>query len=159
MLVRRGFLQGFTVLAAGPALTACGGKPPPPPPQVVSIVITGGADQNPAPDGTPQPVAVRIYQLTATPQFERADYFMLTEHEKPTLGADDAGSQEFLIGPSESRAVTIHPAPQVQAIGVVVGFGSIDQAQWRAVAPIAATGPTRLTVAIGRLAVNVKPAA
>jgi type VI secretion system protein VasD len=151
MIRRRSLLLGTLALAQ------CGA--PPKPPAVLTLVMIGGADQNPDASGKPAPVAVRIFQLTATAKFERADVFALTEHEQQTLGQDDAGSQEFVLSPSETQTKTFELKPGVQAVGVAVLYRDIDQAQWRADAPVASSGPTKLALAVGRLAISLKPAA
>lgn len=151
-MTRRRFLA---LLPAALLLAQCG--PEPKPPAVLTLTITGSADQNPDINGTASPVAVRIYQLTATAKFERSDWSLLTAQEKQTLGTDSAASEEFVISPSEKRTLTFEPKPQVQSIGVVVLYRDIDHAQWRAVAPVATSGPTKLALAIARLAVTLKP--
>ena len=146
-----------SLLAGALALTQCGA--PPKPPAVLTLVMTGGPDQNPDVSGKPAPVAVRIYQLTATAKFERGDVFALTEHEQQTLGQDDAGSQEFILSPSETRVKSFELKPGVQAVGVVVLYRDIDRAQWRADAPVATSGPTKLALNVGRLTISLKQAA
>ena len=145
--------MGFGI---GLLLTQCAPAPKPPP--EVTIVLTGGADQNPGANGVPAPVAVRLFQLTATAKFERADVFALIDRQQQTLGTDDAGSQEFVLSPSETRTVKLDPKPGVSAIGVIVLYRDIDHAQWRADAPIAAEGATRLAASIGALRVTLKAA-
>lgn len=153
---RRLTISYIYLVLAGLALTQC--APPPKPPPVVTLMMKGSADQNPSTGGAPSPVAVKVFELTATAKFERADVFALTEREQQTLGTDSLGSQEFVLSPSEARTVVIEPKPTVQSIGVVALFRDIDQAQWRAVAPIATSGPTKLAVTIGKLSVTLKPA-
>jgi type VI secretion system protein VasD len=125
---------------------------------VLTLTMIGSADQNPSLAGKPAPVAVRIYQLTATAKFERGDVFALTEHEQQTLGSDDAGSQEFVLSPGETQTKTFELKPMVQAIGIVVLYRDIDNSQWRADAPAAASGPTKLLLNVGKLAISLKPA-
>jgi type VI secretion system protein VasD len=148
------YRRSLFLLPAALLLAHCG--PEQKPPAVLTLVINGSADQNPDINGKAAPIAVRIYQLTATAKFERGDVFALTEHEAQTLGADDAGSQEFVIAPSESRTLTIELKPMVQAIGVVGLFRDIDNSQWRADAPAATSGPTRLTLSIAKAAITLK---
>jgi type VI secretion system protein VasD len=124
---------------------------------VVTLTMTGSAEQNPDASGKPAPVAVRIYQLTQTAKFERSDVFALTEHEQQTLGQDSAASQEFVLSPSETQTKTFELKPGVQAIGIIVLYRDIDQAQWRADAPVADSGPTKLTLNVGKLAITLKP--
>jgi type VI secretion system protein VasD len=136
-------------------LAYCGPKPKPP--AVVTLTMIGSAEQNPDATGKAAPVAVRIYQLTQTAKFERSDVFALTEHEQQTLGQDSAASQEFVLSPGETQTKTFELKPGVQAIGIVVLYRDIDQAQWRADAPVADSGPTKLTLNVGKLAITLKP--
>src|SRR5262249_7628615 len=79
---------GFLSLL-GVALTSCGGAPPPP--TVAVVTITASADANPDAAGQGAPVAVRIYQLASTANFDKADFFQLYQHEQETLGTDLLG--------------------------------------------------------------------
>ena len=137
-------------------LASCAPAPKPPP--VLALTMVGGADQNPAPDGTAAPIAIRVYQLTSTAKFERADVFALTDRETETLGTESAGSQEFVLTPNEKRKLDpMELKPMVQAIGIVGLFRDIDNAKWRAMAPVAASGPSNLVLAVGKQAVILKP--
>jgi len=156
MISRRSLLPLLPIVVAPLALLRC--APPPKPPPVLTITMVGSADQNPDTNGKASPVAVRIYQLVATAKFERSDVFALTEHEQETLGQDDAGSQEFLLSPGETQTQTFGLKAGVNAIGVVVLYRNIDQSQWRADAPAADSGPTKLLLNVGKLAITLKPA-
>jgi type VI secretion system protein VasD len=159
----QGVTLGLVALAAA-YLAGCGGSPPPPPPPppplppVLELTVTGSADQNPGTDGTPQPVAMHLYQLAATAKFTNADVFALIEHEQATLGADDLGSSEFVLKPSEKQDVKQDLKAGTKAIGVVAWFRDIDNAQWRASAPVAANGPSKLVLEVAKLSVSLKPA-
>lgn len=142
-------------LPATLALARC--APPPKPPAVLTLKITGSADQNPDPSGKAQPLEVRIYQLGAVGTFERADVFALTEHEKETLGADDLGSEAFVITPGQTRTIKRELKPGTQAIGVVGLFRDIDHATWRADKPAASSGPTDLDLKIEKLSLSLAP--
>jgi len=148
-LPRRGFVAGS---AAALFLQGCGGKPPPPPPPaVLDLTVKAGRDQNPEANGQPAPVAIHLYQLAATGGFERADVFALTEHEAATLGADLLQSEIFNFAPGETRTLKRMLKPGAQFLGVAVLFRDIDHATWRAIAPVAATGPTTLTLSTTKL--------
>lgn len=134
------------LLATPAALAACAA--PPPPPAVLELRIIGGADQNPDPSGKPVSVAVRLFQLTNSAKFERADVFALIEREKQTLGADSPASEEFVIAPGETRLITHPLKPDVAFVGIAAFFRDIDRASWRAIAPVAASGTTRLVVRV-----------
>jgi type VI secretion system protein VasD len=135
-------------------LAACAS---PPPPAVLQLTLLGGADQNPGPSGHPQSVAVRLFELRGSEKFARADVFALTEHERQTLGDDDLGSQELVLRPGERRIVTRSLKPGTRFIGVVVLFHDIDRAHWRALAPVAASGPSRRVLEVKDLAATLAP--
>ncbi len=151
MISRRSLLP----LLPAMALVHCGG---PKPPAVLTLTMIGSADQNPDATGKPAPVAVRIYQLTQTAKFERADVFALTEREQQTLGQDSAGSQEFVVSPAETQTKQFELKTGVQAIGVIVLYRDIDRSQWRAQAPVVTSGPSNLVLNIGKLAITLKQA-
>ena len=150
---RRALLPGLLLWP----LARCGA--PPPPPAVLTLIIQGGADQNPDASGHAAPVAIRLYQLVTSTSFERADFFALTEREQATLGQDSAGSEEVLLAPSEPQVIRRELKKNVTALGVAVLFRDIDHAKWRAVAPLAASGPTHLTLTLSGTTVSLKPAA
>ena len=147
MIRRRSLLVGLP-------LAACGGPPPPAPPPTppeIDLAIQGGADQNPDADGHATPVAVRVLQLTGTGRFEAADVFALAEHPESALDDELAGSEQVIVQPGETRTLTAAPKPGVGFLGIVVLFRDIDRAQWRATAPVAPHGPTRLALRIAGL--------
>ena len=127
------------------ALASCAAPKPPP---SVEIAVAGSANQNPDSAGRGAPVAVSIFKLTATAKFERADVFALTEREAATLGADSAGSEQFVIGPGEARTITRELPPTVRFIGAVALFRDIDRSTWRGVVPIADSGLTKLKLTL-----------
>jgi len=141
MTTRRVVLAALALLA-----TRCSSSPPPP--AVLTLTVIGGPDQNPDASGRPAPVAVRLFELNGTAKFERADVFALTEREQQTLGGDSQGSEEFVLTPGETRNITRELKKGVQFVGVAVLFRDIDQSRWRAEAPVAASGPSKLTVKI-----------
>jgi type VI secretion system protein VasD len=152
---------GFPVLlvmGTAALLADCGKAPPPEvkPPPVVTLVMTASADQNPDVAGMAAPVAVRVFELTSTAKFERAEVFALIDHEHETLGSDEASSQEFILLPSEMRTQRFEPKPGVNAVGIAALYRDVDHAQWRAFAPVVANGPTKLAATIGRLAVTLR---
>jgi type VI secretion system protein VasD len=152
MNIRSGGLLALLALTE----SGCGGPTPLPPP-VLDLTVTGSADQNPGAEGKPQPVAVHLYQLAATQKFAAADVFALVEREKATLGQDDLDSSTIVLKPSEKQAMKQEMKAGTQALGVVVFFYDIDHAQWRASAPVAASGLTKLDLHVEKLAVTLKP--
>ena len=141
-MIARRLLLGTPALAL---VASCG----PPPPAAVDLAIKASPDLNPNAAGTPLSVAVRLYSLNDRARFATADAYGLMSRENAVLGDERAGSEEIVVRPGETRKVTMAPKPGVRFLGVAVLFHDIDRAQWRAIAPIAASGTTRLVLAIG----------
>ena len=147
MIARRALLGVIAVLA-----THCSS---PPPPAVLTLNVIGGADQNPGTSGQSTPVAVRLFQLNDPAKFERSDVFALTEREQQTLGSESQGSEEFVLRPGETRTLTRELKKGVQFIGIAVLFRDPDNARWRAVSPVATSGPSKLTLKINGLSATL----
>ena len=78
-----------------------------------------------------------------------ADAFALMDRDRAVLADEGTRAEEIVVRPGETRNITLAPKPDVRFIGVVVLFQDIDRSQWRAVAPIAPSGLTRLVLSIG----------
>jgi len=143
MITRRVLLGAVAVLA-----TSCSS---PPPPAVLTLNVIGGADQNPNDSGKATSVRFRLFQLTDPGKFERSDDIALTEREQQTLGSAGQGSEEFVVRPGETRPITLELKKGVQFVGIAVLFRKIEKSQWRAVSPVAASGPSKLTLKISGL--------
>lgn len=146
------------LLIVAPALLSIASCAGPPAPAVVELSIRASGDLNPTAAGTPVSVAVRLYSLNARGRFMSADAYALMDRERAVLGDESAGSEEVVVRPGETRKLTLTPKPGVQFLGVAVLFRDIDRAQWRAIAPIAASGLTRLALVIGRNKAALEPA-
>jgi len=143
MMSRRRLLLASSVLP----VAGCAGGPPAP--AVVDLTIRAGPNINPSTAGTPLAVAVRVYTLMNRGRFMSADAYALMERESAVLGDEGGGSEEAVVRPGETRTLALSPKPGVRYIGVAVLFREIDRSQWRAVASIAPSGLTRLTLTIG----------
>jgi type VI secretion system protein VasD len=137
--------RSLLLTPAAMLITSCG----PPPPAVVDLTVKAGPDLNRNQAGTPLSVAVRLYALNARARFAAADAYALMERDRAVLGDEGTRADELVVRPGETRNLTIAPKPDVRFLGVAVLFQDIDRAQWRAIAPIAASGTTRLVLAIG----------
>ncbi len=130
--------------------------PPPKPPAVLNLTLVGGAGQNADPTGKAAPVAIKVYQLTATAKFNHSNWTALTESEAATLGQHEAvPSQQFVVAPGERQTQTLNLRNGVTAVGIIALYRDIDHAQWRASAPVADSGSTNLTLYIGTLAIRL----
>jgi type VI secretion system protein VasD len=110
--------------------------------------VACGPGINPNDAGAPAPVAVRLYFLTSAARFQRADVFALTDQEKATLADEGTPAEEAIVRPGERRTIKPELPKGTKFLGVVVLFRDIDRARWRAVAPLAASGPNRLTLKV-----------
>jgi type VI secretion system protein VasD len=134
-------------------LAACGGAPPP---AVLTLNIVGSAGQNPDPAGHGTAVAVQLYQLAATGKFQSIDVYSLMSKEAEVLGGDEMGSSEqFLVSPGQSVTQTRPLKPTVTAVGLAVLFRDINHSTWRLVAPVAASGPSVVTLQINGLTATI----
>ena len=137
----------------GIALAGCGGAPPPP--TVAAVTITASADANPDAAGQGAPVAVRIYQLASTANFDKADFFQLYQHEQETLGSDLLGRDEVLVPPGGTQQVQKELKPGASFIGVVAAFRDIQKANWRGSVAPPPHKTTPVTVTVQGLNVTV----
>ena len=141
-------MRKLAVLAVLLAIGGCS-PPPPPPPPVLTLNIAGSANQNPDPTGAGTTVAVRVYQLAATGKFQAADVYTLSGSESTALGTDElSGSTQYLLAPGQKMTEVINLPPGVNFIGIAVLFREINQSTWKLSAPVAAHGPTTLSVQI-----------
>ncbi len=118
------------VLPALLALSACGG-PPPLPPTVVQLKIAASADVNKTSAGQGAPVVIRVYQLSSTSAFEKAEFFRLLNGDTATLGADLLKRDEYLLPPGGAKEATLTLNDQVHAIGVFAAFREFQKMTWR----------------------------
>jgi type VI secretion system protein VasD len=148
MITRRALLGIIAVLA-----TRCSS---PPPPAVLTLTAIGSADQNPNPKGEPSPVEVRLFQLKSPAKFERSDYAALIDNERNTLGSEGKSAEAFVLHLGETRTVTLDLDKGVRFIGAAVLFSKIDETpKWRAVSPVAESGPSKLTLKINGLTATI----
>lgn len=124
---------------------------------MLDLTAIGAAGQNPDPSGAGAPLAISVFYLNRTDSFDRADFFALTERDKQTLGADEAGSEIFVLVPGETHTLGRALKPGVRAVGIAAQFRDIDRATWRVSAPVSDSGPTRLTLTVGKRSVSLTP--
>ncbi|MGH7066465.1 MAG: type VI secretion system lipoprotein TssJ [Acetobacteraceae bacterium] len=139
------------LLALVPALALARCAAGPAAPAVLTLTVHAGANQNPDPTGRPAPVAFQLFQLSGTGSFDRADFFALIGHTQQTLGGDLLASEQFVLPPGQTKTITRTLQKGTQFVGIAVLFRDIDHATWRVAAPVAASGPSALTLTISGL--------
>jgi type VI secretion system protein VasD len=129
-------VRRLSSLAALFIVAGCAAKVPTPIP--ITGILTAHAAVNPDITGRPSPVAVKIYQLRSAGSFESSDFFSLYNQAAAVLGADLVSSTDITVRPGESKKFDEEIDPRTRFVGVVAGFRDIENARWRAVAPVPA---------------------
>ena len=101
----------------------------------VPMTINAAADVNPAVNGTPSPVVVRLYLLRTDEPFKSADFFALYDDEEKVLGQALISRDEFMLTPGEKRTLEVPIAEGTVFVGAIAAFRDIRNAQWRVMAP------------------------
>jgi type VI secretion system protein VasD len=137
-------------------LAGCAAPPPPVPPTVVNVTLNTTADANPTPVGVGAPLALRVYQLASSANFNAAEFFPLYNDDAGTLKSDLARREDFLLAPGASKSETIMPLPTVASIAIFAAYRDFQHAVWRGAADIPAHQTTNITVTAGRDGLTVK---
>lgn len=154
---RRDHTRRQVLLAAGAvglvALTGCASAPKP---IVAKLTLEASKDLNPDQRGRPSPATVKLFDLKSSAGFEKADFFSLFDRERETLGPDLVSRDDLVLKPGDRLAQERKLAPEVQFIGVLVGYRDLERSQWRLLIPIAAVRSKPVTVDVGALRVALK---
>jgi type VI secretion system protein VasD len=124
--IRAFLLLILLVLVMG--LTACGGAPKK---ASMEVRIAASADLNPDVDARPSPIILHILELTAIDEFNRADYFALTQDDASALGGDVLNKTEIILTPGATQTATLVLDDAVGYLGLVAGYRDIDSSRWR----------------------------
>lgn len=141
------FIAGLTGLAS---LAGCSSPPPPPPPTVVNLSMSATNDVNPTVDNVGAPIALRIYQLSSTANFNAAEFFPLYNADAATLKTDLVHREDFLLAPGATHTETIKPDASVKAIAIFAAYRDFQHAAWRATADIEPNKTNCITLTAGR---------
>lgn len=109
-------------------LAACGGAPKK---ESLEVRISAAAELNPDVDARPSPIILHILELKAIDEFNRADYFALTQNDASALGGDVLNKTEIIMTPGVAQTVTLVLDNAVGYLGLVAGYRDIDSSRWR----------------------------
>lgn len=157
---RRARWATLVALLPGLLLTGCASSPPKA--AKARMTVVAAADANPAADGRPSPVVLRIYQLKEDAKFTNADFFALFDNDQQALGGDLLAREEVELTPGERRELEFVVAGEAKYLGAMAAYRDIRNAQWRAVQPAPKKGLMNLvkkdavTVTAGRSSVVVE---
>lgn len=123
---------------------------------VVDVALTASPLLNPDLFERPSPAVVRAYLLTNADAFGAAQFAALFEADTATLGPAMVARREVILTPGGVQMFTMELRPDVQALGVIVGYRSFERATWRATFPLNGHRSTRLRVDVNSSAVQIR---
>lgn len=136
--------------------------------QAQQLTLNADKKSNPNEKGQPSPVSVRIYELKSTEAFLMSDYFTIIDGSDAELLTQIKKVYESMMKPGEKRDVSLYPAADSVALGIVVAYRDINHAQAIKVWPLKSNKtrtwyapwrddtPSLLQVNIEPLAISVK---
>jgi type VI secretion system protein VasD len=119
------------------------------------VTVRVQAEANPDPKGRSLPIVVRLYQVSAPGEFERADFFELFE-QTPTLAGDGYQIMDELEMVEGEEHTSQHELDSsARYVGAIAAFRLIQEAKWLGIAPVVAQSVNQVTVDVKRLQVDV----
>ena len=109
-------------------LASCGSAPKK---ESLKIRISATTDVNPDLDSRPSPVILHLLELSAIDEFNRADFFALTQNDAAALGGDVLNKTEIILTPGSSRETILELDQLAVYLGFVAGYRDIDNSRWR----------------------------
>jgi type VI secretion system protein VasD len=161
MIVCHRYSSVMWALISGVVLVSCAKPPAPvaepvaPKPVEAHMTIAVTPDANPDATGRPSPVVVRVYQLKGDAAFKGAEFFGLFDDEQQALGAELISRSEFVLAPSDLRAIDVKLNADARFVGAVAAFRDIRNSQWRGLVPTWSEGLKHVSVAIERARIVV----
>ena len=135
------------------SLVSCGGAPKK---HSLSIRIAASADVNPDLQTRPSPVILHVLELTAIDEFNRADFFGLTENDAAALGGDVLNKTEIILTPGSSKETALELDQQTAYLGFVAGYRDIDNSRWRVSQAIIPGKTDWISVKIGKQQIEIE---
>jgi type VI secretion system protein VasD len=156
---RGGFARSLTCLVgvwwlAGPfahGQSVAAGLPTP-----LEVTFVGGTELNPGLEGRASPVVVRVFDLTAAPAFEAADFQSLFEQPAGVLKDSLVSQEEFVLRPGDIQPRNRLVQPQVRLLGVAAAFRDLEQGVWRLAVPVTPGRRNFLLIDLNRNTIRVE---
>lgn len=111
---------------------------------------------NPNENGNPSPVVVRIYELKSTASFTQAQFFELFDDDAKRLGPDLVAEREVELSPGDKVDFERDTPIETRNVGVIAGFRSGNDAQWRSTTEIKPNRDNRISVKLTAQAVSIE---
>ena len=155
MIRPRPLLARRTVLVGLPALcmAACASAEPKKTP--LRFVVQADQSINPDAQGNPFPVVLRIYELKQSTAFTQLAFFELLDADASKLGPDLVAKRELELKPGDTKSFDRETPLETRYIGVIAGFRSLDNAQWRAVGEVKPDKGNQIVIKVTAFSVNL----
>lgn len=128
------FFAGFALIL----LAACAREPEPEPPMPVNKTLSVAAGPNVNQyNNAPNPIVVRLYQLSSRSEFEEAGFWDIFHDNAPDLAGVVLDKRSLSpLYPGETRLVAFDLEPDVFYLGAFAEFADFETQQFRAAVPI-----------------------
>jgi len=113
-------------------------------------------DSNPDANGRPSPLVVRVYELKSDTIFNSADFYMLYDEEKATLGGDLLSRADFELSPGGGKKIIHEANEQARYLGVIAAYRNIEEANWRAIIKLELKKKNYSIIKIGKQSVKIE---
>jgi type VI secretion system protein VasD len=128
----------------------------PPPPVKLTLQLESGPALNPDGENRASPLVIRIYQLASIDKFNTSDFFALYDNDQTLLGNAVQYRQEMELKPSTDKSLTLDVKPDTRYFAVFAAFRDLDNAQWRAVLPLASDQSSALKILLDGYTVKLE---
>ena len=152
MYAMRWCLQVVFCLAVAVAL---GCAPAPKKPSVAYVTVIVAKDVNPAVNGTPSPIIVRLYELKSIAAFDTAHVYGLLEKDKEVLGGDLLGRDELPLKPEARGELKKTLQADTRFFGVTAAFRDVEHSKWRATTPLPVKELSQVEIRVDRNNVSI----
>jgi len=95
------------------------------------LTIISGKQLNPAINGEPSPLVVRVYQLSQIDKFDNSDFFTLYAADQSALSNDLQSQLEIEVKPNDKIQKQLEVGSNTRFIAILAAFRSLDNAQWK----------------------------
>lgn len=137
-------------------VTACGKKNVKPQPTVIAAEIVVSSGVNPDQNGRPSPIVLRIYELKALGKFKAADFYGLLNDDAALLGKDLVHREEMHVKPGAKQPYHRTVTTDTEHIGVIAAYRNINDAVWKAMAPVPANQTSVFSISVNDLTLSIK---
>jgi type VI secretion system protein VasD len=103
----------------------------------IQLNVRSSAALNPDEAGNPNPLTIKVYELTSPDAFEEIDFIPLFKNPKEVLGKDMVGQEQIIqIRPNYKLAIRFTAKRETKYLGVVAAYQNIQNAEWRLLIPL-----------------------